>query len=175
MKVQRPWAPSAAPYATENKVADIFVEPVVKSHLENIARKRHVPGHQDPYRPSTGGVPYGREDNYEEIKPHMPSRGPNPKRDPYKSEMAPWSNPNNMYEQSRNGKRTAVEKFVDGRPQSAKERRQVYGQELLQQIRTREAARAQEVIDTRLSERKSMSLKSVSGLTRGIGERKPWI
>jgi len=176
--VQRPWAPSAAPFATENKVAAVFVEPAVKEPLDNIHRRGKTTGpNVNPYRPSTGGVPYGTENNWTDTNlEYRPSRSINAKSNlMIRSEVAPWQNHNNMYECARNGKRIAVEKFLDGRPQSAKERRNAYGQDLLKQIRDREQAKARAIVEARMYERKNNNLKSMSALTRGIGERRPWM
>jgi hypothetical protein len=61
------------------------------------------------------------------------------------------------------------------RPETARERRQNYGRELLAQIKGREQVKATTMASTIIKERSMSATHSMSGLTRGIGERKPWM
>jgi hypothetical protein len=61
------------------------------------------------------------------------------------------------------------------RPETARERRQNYGRELLAQIKGREQAKAMALAATINTEQRLSIMHTTSGLTRGIGERKPWL
>lgn len=121
---------------------------------------------------STIDAPYGTDLNAVALPPPPPARALRPGVD---STTAPWLNPANQYDQakSHSGKRIAMDTYM--RPETARERRQNYGRELLAQIKGREQVKATTMASTIIKERSMSATHSMSGLTRGIGERKPWM
>lgn len=77
----------------------------VSSHLDQLSRRRPVSAPRMAHTASQPGSPYGTDKNA--ITP-PPPRTNSPRRAGVDSVVAPWSNPANMYDQARNGKRTAV-------------------------------------------------------------------
>eukprot|EP00238_Polyblepharides_amylifera_P000256 CAMPEP_0196573440 /NCGR_PEP_ID=MMETSP1081-20130531/3341_1 /TAXON_ID=36882 /ORGANISM="Pyramimonas amylifera, Strain CCMP720" /LENGTH=159 /DNA_ID=CAMNT_0041891151 /DNA_START=416 /DNA_END=895 /DNA_ORIENTATION=+ len=155
---------TAAPFATERK--DEKDSPAVKDQL---VESRRRPGSASPYRSSTGSTPFGTSINFIPVSPRIDSPG----RSTVRSDMAPWTNPQNLYDQAKNGKRTALEKYE--RPDSARERRRTYGEDLRAQIKARDSDRARNYVENQMQERRISLSKSISGLTRGLGERKQWV
>jgi hypothetical protein len=161
---------SAAPFHTDRQ--DEVNVPVTRTLESSFPRKRpQSAGAARAHASSSPGGPFGTELN--SIAPPSPQpRAPRPGVD---SATAPWLNPANQYDQvkSHSGKRIAVDTYV--RPETARERRQNYGRELLAQIKGREQAKATAMAATINTEQRLSTMHTTSGLTRGIGERKPWL
>jgi len=164
-----PQRSTAAPYATDRK-DEKNVPLSVSSHLDQLSRRRPVSAPRMAHTASQPGSPYGTDKNA--ITP-PPPRTNSPRRAGVDSVVAPWSNPANMYDQARNGKRTATE--TSNRPETARERRRQYGQDLLSQIKERESLKAKNMLNEQIADRRNITSKSMAALTRGLGERKPWM
>lgn len=64
---------------------------------------------------------------------------------------------------------------TSNRPETARERRRQYGQDLLSQIKERESLKAKNMLNEQIADRRNITSKSMAALTRGLGERKPWM
>lgn len=166
-----PMRRTAAPYAT-TRSDERNIPPSVQSHLDQVSRKRPVSAPRMAHTPSVKGTPYATDHTPAPVA-QPPSRYSSPARQQrlgVDSCIAPWANTANMYDQARNGKKTAIEKF--DRPGSARERRRAYGDDLRAQMANRDSERARSIISNRTTERRMSMSQSVSGLTRGLGERR---
>lgn len=169
-----PMRRTAAPFATTRN-DETNVPASVNNHLDQISRKGTVRPPRMAHTPSYTGTPYATDLNANSAPPLSTSRTttPNRNRPGVDSFIAPWANTANMYDQARNGKKTAIEKF--DRPDSARERRRAYGQELRSQMDSRNSERARAMLATQTNERRMSMSRSISGLTGGLGERKAWM